>query len=232
LANTEDDDGLGAEVASRLDEMFAEEEEPAYGNNGRKEQPEEKAAQNAAVTEAAGADSTIAREVSGISNLKALVSEIEWEITDTTMRGFLNEIDNLKQKHSKDQVLLMYLRLHESIGKYIKARKVRAHPEAIKFVSSVFNSFEKVLGTPDMPLMQKKNLLAEEMKIFKNLKQKLTSRKEIDTRPGMPEKAMPAMPMKVENQEALDYIAEYIFRKVKTLIKEEFEAMKRILEKR
>ena len=85
---------------------------------------------------------------SPIRNLKALVFSIDWEITDETMVDFLAETNRLKQKYKDDQILSLFLKLHESIGKYIKAKKARAHPDSIKFVASVYKNFEKVLLIP------------------------------------------------------------------------------------
>ncbi len=247
MSTTEDNGDLGAEVTSRLDELFAEEDDEmdaadtqvdAAPEGQQAREPGEvppREEEPIAVAFSAEPEQDFARSVGddpSINKLKALVTEIDWEITDEVMRGFLNEVDLLKEKYRHDPILLMYMRLHESIGKYIKARKARAHSEAIRFITSVFNSFEKVVNAPDMPTGQKKKLLSVEMQAFKSLKQKLSGRKPAERKVSpTPDGRAPEAPVKLENKEAIDHLAEYIVQKIKLSIREEFEKIRREMEK-
>ncbi|MFP4686971.1 MAG: hypothetical protein ACLFN5_02555 [bacterium] len=169
-----DEDDIGAQVSNRLEELFGEEDE---------EEEEETSQQQAGAPEPASGGSEPAEsgepsapeEDSPLKDLKALVFGIDWEITDEGMRQFLEEVRNLQSHYSDDKVLATFLKMHESVGKYIGARKSRAHPEAFKFLSSVFKSFEKVVTNPGMPDTEKKRLLAEEIRSFKGFKHQLTS---------------------------------------------------------
>lgn len=234
MVTNEDDGGLGAEVSSRLDELFAEDDEqsPEAGEQGSSgieglQAEDVGGVDRSAATEAKMAE--IRRDASPIDNLKALVSEIEWEITDDTMRGFLSEVALLKRKYANDPVLSTFLKLHEAIGKYIKAKKVNAHPDAIKLVASSFTVFERIAGTPGMPEAQKKKLLSIEVKAFKRFKAQLPDRK----RPVRPveDDVMPAIPVKLEGLESVDSLADYIVRKLKNVIVEELEKIRRDLKK-
>lgn len=247
MSTTEDNGDLGAEVTSRLDELFAEEDDemdaadtpvdaaqeghPAR-DPGKGPSREEAPVAGASSDEPEQGFARSGGNDPSINKLKALVAEIDWEITDEVMRGFLNEVDLLKKKYRHDPILLMYMKLHESIGKYIKARKARAHSEAIRFITSVFNSFEKVVNAPDMPANQKKKLLSVEMQAFKALKQKLSGRKPAERKVSPPpDGRAPEAPVKLENREAIDHLAEYIARKIKLSIREEFEKIRRDMEK-
>lgn len=266
MVKTEDDGELGAEVASRLDELFAEDDEDsasdevAFGSEkDRRKEDHERPAPEKALSdkeEDAGGDVSSAtreesverlgRAGSPIDRLKAYVTEIEWEITDETMRAFLNEVASLKEKYQDNALLLMCLRMHESIGQYIRVKKVKAHPEGIQLLSSVFSNFEKIVKTPDMPLAQQKQLMAAEVKAFKDFKQKLTGYKRSakpDSRqtdaalqqtppgasPGHSAPEMPGTPVTLENREAINQLAEYIVRQLKSEIKDEFEKIRRDL---
>lgn len=263
MVKTEDDGDLGAEVASRLDELFAEDEdsasdEVAFGSekdSGKEDhkRPATEETLSDEEEETAGGDVSSAtreesverlgRDDSPIDRLKAYVTEIEWEITDETMRAFLNEVASLKEKYQDNAVLLMCLRMHESIGQYIRAKKVKAHPDAIRLLGSVFNNFEKIVKTPGMPLAQQKKMMAAEVKAFKDFKQKLTGYKPTaksdsrqrdaglqQTPPGSPPgHSAPETPVTLENREAINQLAEYIVRQLKSEIKDEFEKIRRDL---
>lgn len=241
MATTEDDGDIGAEVSSRLDELFPEEEDEevdAPGSGfafGEEERGGEETSWGATGDSLSYGESAgdITTEYSPLDKLKATVSEIEWEITDETMEGFLHEVTALKEKYGEDVILLMFLRIHESIGKYIRARKARAHPDAITFVSSVFTAFEKAVSTPELSRKQKKELLIPEIKAFKELKANLQRRKHTgrtsaasswgsDT--GGP---FPGGPLRLENREAIDYLADYIVQRVRKAIREEVEKIVR-----
>lgn len=240
MTTKDDDGGLGREVSSRLDELFGD---------GEPDDAPKSAASPKTRPAAAGSARGMKRQVRGgdaihgkdspIKGLQALVFSIDWEITDETMVAFLGEVSRLQQIYKSDQVLLLFLKLHESIGKYIKARKAKAHPDAIKFVASVYKHFEKVLLTPGMSDIQKKKLLASQVNKFKAFKQRVMLREEA-VAPSektayqvpfeapasrMPEKAAPDEGLSLESRQAIDYIVE----ELKKTIKAEFHTLRQII---
>ena len=240
MTTKEDDGSLGAEVSSRLDELFGDEDtevtpvaiDPSDAVSVADES--KSTAKAAAKPNVDTADDNLSED-SPIRNLKALVFSIDWEITDETMVDFLTETKRLKQKYKDDKILSMFLKLHESIGKYIKAKKARAHPDSIKFVASVYKNFEKVLTTPGMKENQKKQLLTAEVKKFKDFKQRVLLRDgagepavvvkspvEADARVAKPDSGAG---MSLETKAAVDYILE----QVKKEIKAEFHTLRQII---
>lgn len=229
---TDDNGDIGAEVSNRLDELFGDEERPGTASAEkaavRKPGPQK-------VAESAG---NAANEDSPIKNLKAIVFGIDWEITDETMTSFLKEVRRLEQQYQNDKILAMFLKLHDSIGKYIKAKKAKAHPDAIKFVTSVFKNFEKVLLTSGMPEIQKKKLLSGEVQKFKDFRERVMTREKamgsgepaiVETIEPQPRPAAAAVKPKLaealNNREALEYIVE----ELKKTIKAEFHTIRQIL---
>ncbi len=254
MAKTEDDGGIGAEVENRLDELFSEDDvfesegpleiaDSAEGGGaddffeeGADTGDESGTADYSAATEEVG--NGLDRAEDPVHNLKALVSEIEWEITDEVMQSFLDEVGILKEKYRQDTILLMFLRLHESIGRYIRARKARAHPDAIKFVNTLFASFEKVIRNPEMPKEQQKRLLSGELKSFKAFKTRLQSRKR-GAGSTLPEKAAASgvaertagAPSGLESPEAVELLADRIVQKLRDTIAEEISKAMQVMEK-
>ncbi len=256
LSGTEEDDGgIGAEVETRLDELFADEDEdpgrPAYGDmaSGDPDIPPETvpgqfgenlemAGQKSddlvgQTTAASSADATgTQRDEPGradhsLQNLKALVSEIEWEISDEIMSAFLREVALLQKSYHHDSVRLMFLKLHESIGKYIQAKKARAHPDAIKIVSSVFRAFSKTANEPGMPVYRQKKLLSAEVQVFKEFKQRVQGgKKQPADDHGVPESfAQKAVepPVKLASREDMVLFADYIVQQIRAVVADEVQ---------
>lgn len=239
---TKDDDGsLGAEVSSRLDELFGDEDAAEVTGVSLDSSDAVSVADESKRTAKTAAKPRVEKAAddldadSPIRNLKALVFSIDWEITDETMLDFLTETKRLQQKYKDDKIFLMFLKLHESIGKYIKAKKARAHPDSIKFVASVYKSFEKVFISPGMKENQKKQLLTAEVKKFKDFKQRVLLRDgaaepaEVVKSPARAD-AKVVTPvsgagMSLETKAAVDYILE----QVKKEIKAEFHTLRQII---
>jgi hypothetical protein len=246
VVTTKDEDGgLSSEVSSRLDELFGEEDSVA----SQKASPRSRGAvtADAAAREAKRQDKTgSAPEASGmvkdspIHTLKALVFAIDWEITDESMIGFLKEIKRLQQKYQNDKVLSLFLKLHDSIGKYIKVRKAKAHPDSFKLIASVYKNFEKALLTPGISEVQKKKLLSIEVNKFKEFKQRVLLREEAVERAEVVviddtavervedrvvERAAALSPVNLESKEAIDYIVE----ELKKTIKAEFHTLRQLI---
>lgn len=196
MNRTDDDEGLGAEVNTRLDEMFGDEEDEEFDE---KDSP--------------------------VSDLKAMVAGIDWEISDESMGAFLNEVNSLQKRYQDDKNLSAFLKLQEAIGKYIKAKKAKAHPDAIRFVIDVFKNFETVLTRPDMSETEKRRLVSSDIQKFKEFKQRVLSKgvtgeqkNQTAVSPGRPAAVL-------ENQEALDYIVE----ELKKTIKSELQIIQQII---
>jgi hypothetical protein len=239
LTTKDEDGGLGNEVSNRLDELFGEgdPDDALYGDASGKATKSAAGEQMQKTKKPVRGGSVGHGKDSPIKNLQALVFSIDWEITDETMVAFLGEVSRLQQTFKNDPVLLLFLKLHESIGKYIKARKAKAHPDAIKFVASVYKHFERVLLTPGMPDIQKKKLLASQVNKFKEFKQRVMVRGETMApseaaayqadipAPRPTEKAPPVDGLSLESRQAIDYIIE----ELKKTIKSEFHTLRQII---
>ncbi len=134
-------------------------------------------------------------------------------------------------KHDKD--ILLFLQLLNSAGKYIKKRKVNAHPDSIKLLNSVYDSLEKVLLSQNISPEEKRQKLLDQVEAFKKLKKKIYLKK---TGVTMKKKARPSeKPMEevlsdmssMNPQEALAYI----LAEITQVIKAEFKALRKELKK-
>jgi hypothetical protein len=218
LGSKDDDANLSAEVTSRLEALFGEEEDEeeesvaAVASEETREHP--RAAKRASAIDDHGPESHEPVARGPIDNLKALVFSIDWEITDATMKAFLKEVKRLKKEYGDDRLSLMFLKLHESLGKYIKARKARANPEAIQLVASIHQKFEKMLTSPELSEGEKKRLLAREVKKYNRFKQQVLAeetagarqreRQAVPEEPGQPAAAEPEVGAEPEQPAAVE----------------------------
>jgi len=232
LSNKNDEGSLSSEVSSRLDELFGE-EDPEQKTGAKRAAGIDSGTEDAArLSETESPAEGELDDDSPIKNLKALVFSIDWEITDETMVGFLEEVRRLKAKYKDDKVLGLFLKLHESVGRYIKARKAKAHPDSMSFIASVYKSFEKAVRTPGITEIQKKRMLSAEVKKFKAFKQRVRVREaayeEIrieKVAPRIPKGAVQQPGISLETQAVLDYIV----AEIRKTIKAEFQTLLQII---
>ena len=152
MAQQRDEDNFRSQVEDRLDHLF------------REESPE-------------ATDEQIGLVEHPLKNLKAVLLSIDWEITDSTMDSLLNEIKNVEYVYSEDKIILTFLQLLASIGRYVKANKGRAHPDATRVINSVYEALERVALTEDMTRPEKEKMLLDEVAKFKKLKEQVVLRK-------------------------------------------------------
>lgn len=108
-----------------------------------------------------------------IENLKSVVLSLEWEINDQIMQKLGEEIDSLKDAYKVDKIVVAFLQLLDSLGKYIQKKKAEAHPESISMLNSVFEELETVIVSENLGEAEKKKMLMTQVTRYKNLKEEL-----------------------------------------------------------
>ncbi|MDY6839398.1 MAG: hypothetical protein SWH78_15645 [Thermodesulfobacteriota bacterium] len=105
-----------------------------------------------------------------LRDLKATILSIDWEITDEAVKSLIEESRRLADEYKDDKNTLMFLRLLDSAGKYIRSKKANAHPDAIRLLNSVYNSLEEVFLSEGVTEGEKKRILLGQVEEFKRLK--------------------------------------------------------------
>ena len=154
------------EVEKRLDDLFGD------GDDASGFEEESSDIEGRLTFEEGGGDV----EDTPLKELKSIVLSIDWEITDEIMTKFLDQVDGLKDAYKDDKIVLMFLQLLGSVGKYIKAKKASADPEIVKLLNSAYAGLEKVLLTEGITEAERKKLLLVEVNAFKKLKERLTGK--------------------------------------------------------
>jgi hypothetical protein len=154
LADSKDDDILGAELESRLDDLFGEDDAAEAQSNDRDP------AQSYPLAE-----------------LKNLVLSIDWEITDEVLENFLQQLKDLKLTYEHDKIVVTFLQILNSLGDYIKTNRGNAHPKTFKILNAVFASLDKVVLSRDMAEKDKKKMLRAAMNSYQKLRMQIAARK-------------------------------------------------------
>lgn len=111
-----------------------------------------------------------------LRDLKATLLAVDWEINDDIMADMLLHAGKLEKTFQDNKVNQLFLQLLQAVGKYIKAQKANAHPDAIKLLSSIYTGLEIVSMAEGMTDAEKKKILKIEVDRFKSLKKKVAER--------------------------------------------------------
>ena len=151
-------------VNSRLDDLFGD--EPA--EKIKKPKPTPKKVQE---QKKPPKSEPISMDDSPISELKSVVLSLEWEITDQIMQKLDTEVKKLEKHFKADKILVAFLQLLGSLGKYVQKKKANAHPDSIMLLHSVYENLEKAISDTSMTDVAKKKMLISEVTKYKKLKE-------------------------------------------------------------
>lgn len=152
---TDEKGGFADEINNRLGEFF--------GNAGKSDDP-------------ASAAPPAPQKDTELFDLRAIVLSIEWEISDEIMTRLIAETSRLMKIYQDDKVVHSLLKLLDSVGKYINAKKAAAHPDSIKLLHSIHGNLQKVVISKTITDSQRSQILSTEIAKFKNLKQQLLTK--------------------------------------------------------
>ncbi|PIE71538.1 MAG: hypothetical protein CSA22_01545 [Deltaproteobacteria bacterium] len=157
------------DLEDRLDAFFKDDEDeqpvPPFGAAQSETLP-----QKASVPEG---PAPAKKSVKPLENLKAVILSMEWEINDEIMNTFIDEVNVLTQRYKGNRIYQLFLKLHDSIGKYIKIKKAAAHPSSIQFLNGLFESFESVVMNPEQKSAEAEKIILKEVNNFKMLKKRI-----------------------------------------------------------
>jgi hypothetical protein len=194
------DRSVSSEVESRLEELFTEDDGPDDDNIFEESEPAD----------------------DGLRALKSAILYIDWEINDKTMSSLMDQIKLLSKIYQQDRILTLFLQLLGKLGIYIKTQKVNAHPNSIKLLNSVYQSFEKAVTDPKLSDSDRKKLLQKEVNRFLELKEQIS--KKNTQRVQTPVKAYP----KAFENKKTDMPVEFadVIEEIKKIIRAEFKELK------
>ena len=96
-----------------------------------------------------------------LTNLKAIVLGIDWEISDKELVRLSDEVNKLEQIFSESRAKLIFLQGIGALGNYIRSTKSNAHLNAFKLLHSFYNGLERIYNEVLSRQQEKEILLAE-----------------------------------------------------------------------
>jgi pilus assembly protein FimV len=104
-----------------------------------------------------------------LTNLKAIVLGIDWEISDSELVRLSEEVSKLEKVFSENRAKLIFLQGIGALGNYIRSAKSNAHPDAFKLLHSFCKGLEKTYNEV-LSGDQEKEILFAEVKKFNAFK--------------------------------------------------------------
>jgi len=131
---------------------------------------------------------------SPLRTLKAIIWSIDWEITDQILLLLHKELNLLKPYYKEDETVFKFLQLMEAVGKYIKKRKEKSHPESINLLRGLFNELELIVFMMGMSESERNAILQKQIDKFNALKKKLAAARKANKsrKKAAPKKKPPA----------------------------------------
>lgn len=163
-----------------------------------------------------------------LRELKALLLEMDWEISDEIMEAMLVQAENLKKTFHDSKVNVLFLQLLQAVGKYIKSQKANAHPDAVKLLSSIYTGLEIVSMAEGMTDAEKQKILKIEVDRFKALKAKVAERDNQRPPAGRPETVPPRSSGAGDAglEEVIQNAMDVLRKDITDLIRTEFETLR------
>ncbi|MCD4722344.1 MAG: hypothetical protein K8S13_21170 [Desulfobacula sp.] len=117
--------------------------------------------------------------MNSLTELKKIIQALNENITDDDINAFKNEISLLGQQNEGNQPITSFLKMMQSLGKYLGARKNNAHADSIPALNSIAEQLEKIINDPDLKKNEIHGILSKEIKNYKSLKNKIASKPDI-----------------------------------------------------
>jgi len=110
-----------------------------------------------------------------LKGLKSTILAIDWEITDEGLDSFVFQVNRLVEEFPDDDAIQKLLKILNSLGKYLRSHKSKAHPDTIKRIMAVYSTLEACVTNGELGQIERKNMLKEEIKQFQRLKSQIVN---------------------------------------------------------
>ncbi len=188
------------EVDDRLDAFFSEDDEDAgpFGDDAAAPTGDRPVVKKKPQPKTGTGISAMDVENSTLNNLKSIILQLEWEISEEVMSRLVEEITHLEKTHKADKIAVAFFQLMGALGKYIHKKQADAHPDSIGLINSVYESLEKCLLSEDQSEAEKKKMLMVELDKYKQLKEQIKDAPKKKKTPPKPPAAEPVRTEQVE----------------------------------
>jgi len=110
---------------------------------------------------------------SPLKDLKSIVLSIEWEINDSIMVKFDDELNRLHDLFADDRMTPGFLRILRFLGRYVRVRGSAADVGSINLLLSVYDDLESVMLSKDLTVEKRQDLLLEDIRKYRDWVEKV-----------------------------------------------------------
>ena len=107
------------------------------------------------------------KKTNPLESLQATVLEMEWEIKDSNIDQYLAELQQVGSRFKGEKALCIYVKILDTMGRYLKAKKANAHPETVSFLKVIYDDFQVAVTLPDD---ERNRSAAKQVNAFKKFK--------------------------------------------------------------
>ena len=176
---------------------------------------------------------------SPIRELKSAMLSLDWEITDSILLRFSEEIHGLQATLHRDEHSLRLLQILDAVGKYIRTKLARAHPLSIRTLHDSYDILEElVLKSGSLPPDYKTKQVTKALNAFHELKAVVNPDARVKkqqtpfrgkTAPKSASRAAPPHQADTKQETADDYGYSSLIRLFRSMIQEELKIFKKEL---
>jgi hypothetical protein len=118
-------------------------------------------------------------QIKAIYNLKKILLSMEWEVTDNILSKYLNEIIQLQRQFQDNLYLKCLLQLQYIYGRFIKTYPEKIPLKTYTILYTLYGWMKKILANKKLSNFEKKKIVKQEIRKYKNFKKYFTSSKNI-----------------------------------------------------
>lgn len=117
--------------------------------------------------------------INPLYNLKKILLSMEWEVTDDILSKYLNELIQLQRLFQDNNFLRSLLQLQHIYGRFIKTYPDKIPLKTYKILYTLYGCMKNILGNKKLSDFEKKEIVKQEIRRYKNFRKYLTTTKNI-----------------------------------------------------
>ncbi|MEA1967781.1 MAG: hypothetical protein U9N77_06145, partial [Thermodesulfobacteriota bacterium] len=79
-----------------------------------------------------------------IIDLKKIILSLNEKITDNQIDNFQKLVSQLEKQFKKNETIIIFLKMMQSLGKYLGLKKNNAHADSMQVLNSITAGLEKI----------------------------------------------------------------------------------------
>jgi hypothetical protein len=113
--------------------------------------------------------------LNSLTELKKIIQSLNENITDEDIGAFQKQVSQLELQYETTPIVPSFLKMTQSLGKYLGSKKNNAHTDSIPVLNSIIEQLDKIITNPDLEKDETNRILSKELQKYKSLQNKIAS---------------------------------------------------------